>query len=571
MAFEDDMIEAGHSDEQEYLDGLLDEYEENYNRQMEQEARYGGYDPSYYEELKRERRERQYEREKEKQCVDEWKKCNPDLAIIWCQYFKIISYYASISNMDSMYFGGLNELKELKEWLNKRKEFEAERQKEDWCDYIPKLNSLYQNELFEFYFPKDENHIDASIVSQQARELRLLESHEPTLSQYVSSKYRVDPKFFENIEVVTFWEMLYNREMDYEYWKDTYNEQYDSFAKQWIAHNYWNIIGEWKKKHGEEYVEWKNANMGLWEKYARNYEIKEKNEIIKAKIEEFSKKANKESSHVYEKRQRRRTREIEGAEDIVRGNYYCEPKPFLPDKEYNSEVPFDTGTLVQDVRDYIEECVRSIDLDKLSVESSRYADEVLTQLWVFTNRDDWEMEEVKKHYVENAQLFQFSIDLFQHSKEDLLDWWKEKNKTKWDDFINKDVSIFKKELETVLKFRQWALDGNKEVFFSLAEKYLIYWRKTIKLIYGYDIKKELCDYFWEESPFYNGFWGEDVDYIRKHLVIELPSTSEMIEIWQKELQDKVIWKVFYNNNYEGHHFFIDSMYTSLKNDEILHE
>ena len=83
MAFEDDMIEAGYFDEQEYLDSLLDEYEENYNRQKELEARYEEYDSLYDEERECERRERQQEREKEEQCVDEWKKCNPDLAIIW--------------------------------------------------------------------------------------------------------------------------------------------------------------------------------------------------------------------------------------------------------------------------------------------------------------------------------------------------------------------------------------------------------------------------------------------------------------------------------------------------------
>lgn len=571
MAFEDDMIEAGYSDEQEYLDSLLDEYEENYNRQKELEARYKKYDSSYYEEMEYERQERQYEQEKEKQCVDEWKKCNPDLAIIWCQYFKNSSYLAT---MDDVPFRDLNELEELKTWLNKRKRFETERQKEEWCDYIPKLFSLYQNEFFEFYFPEDEKHINTSIVSQQAYELRLLESHEPTLFQYVSSNYIVDPKFFENIDEESFWEVLYNREMDYEFWKDTNNEQYDLFAKQWIAGDAHYVFGEWKREHEADYVEWKNTNMDLWEKYARNYEIREKNKTIKAKIEEFSKKVNRESFHVEEGCALVDGDYVlfddidldgEGFIDAVSPIFEDKPNFFLPDKECISETPFDIGTLDQEIRNYIEECLCSIDLDKISVESSRYADKVLTQLWVFTNREDWEMDEVKKHH---KHLFRYEK---KYSK-NLLDWWKEKYKTKWNDFVNKDVPIFKKDLETVLKFRLWALDGNKEVFFSLGEKYLIYWRRTIKLIYGYDIKKELCGYFCEESPYNIDFWGEDVDYIRKHHIREHPSTSKMIEVWQKELQDKVIWKVFYKNKYEKHsYYYMDSMYTSLKNDETLHE
>ena len=107
------------------------------------------------------------------------------------------------------------------------------------------------------------------------------------------------------------------------------------------------------------------------------------------------------------------------------------------------------------------------------------------------------------------------------------------------------------------------------MFFSLGEKYLIYWRKTIKLIFGYDIKEELGYFFYKES-YNNDFLGEDVDYIRKLYTREDTPTSKMIEIWQKELQDKIIWKVFYKNNYEKH-LFIDSMYTSLKNDKTLHE
>ena len=130
MAFEEDMIEAGYSDEQEYLDSLIDEYEEDYNRQKELEARYEEYDSSYYEEEETDYERRQRQREKEKRCVDEWKKCNPDLAIIWSCYFDHISYLASISTEDNVPVRYPNELEKLKKWLNEREKFEAERKKE---------------------------------------------------------------------------------------------------------------------------------------------------------------------------------------------------------------------------------------------------------------------------------------------------------------------------------------------------------------------------------------------------------------------------------------------------------
>ena len=59
MAFEDDMIEAGYSDEQEYLDSLLDDFEESFTRQREHEMEYSDdYDFSYDEEEERERIEK---------------------------------------------------------------------------------------------------------------------------------------------------------------------------------------------------------------------------------------------------------------------------------------------------------------------------------------------------------------------------------------------------------------------------------------------------------------------------------------------------------------------------------
>ena len=92
MAFEDDMIEAGYSDEQEYLDSLIDDFEDNYRRQQDRELEYDDdYDSYYYEEEERERRERRQKREAEKQWVKDWKGKNPDLAIIWQAYFSKIS------------------------------------------------------------------------------------------------------------------------------------------------------------------------------------------------------------------------------------------------------------------------------------------------------------------------------------------------------------------------------------------------------------------------------------------------------------------------------------------------
>ena len=57
------------------------------------------------------------------------------------------------------------------------------------------------------------------------------------------------------------------------------------------------------------------------------------------------------------------------------------------------------------------------------------------------------------------------------------------------------------------------------------------------------------------------FIGEDVDFIK---ICTYSKQDSEIEIWKRELRDKVIWKVLFEDGYKKH-YFIDSMYTSLSN------
>lgn len=554
MAFEDDMIEAGYSDEQEYLERLMDDFEEHYSSQVGRDDDYD-YDSSYDEEELNEIRSKQ---KKEKQWVDDWKTNNPDLAIIWNESYITIKYYAELSNMDNRHFMGLNEYNELKRWLKGRELFEINRHKKEWRNLQQELFSLYKNELFMFYFPEDDNRIDMAHISQQASELSSIEFYEPELWEFVISCYGVNPNLFETIEEDAFWNEFYNREMDYEYWKDTNIDQYNYYAKEWISNSntgaYWN----WKNEHEAEENEWKNKNHELWEKYKANYEIREKNKFIESKIEEFnginSKEKNK-NDDIWD---------IEyeddfDEDDIVALDYSLQSIHFLPDIEKSSEIPFDESTLDLKCLHFIKDTISSFDIEKISKESSAYADKVLTQLWIYINRDAWEMNELKKRH---NYLFKFEK---KYSKEFLL-WWKEKYPEKWDEFLHTVVPKFKTSLEIVQKFRLWAFDGNKEKFIALADKYFPYWNKTLKLILGQDIHNELCVYFYNQIGHSTDFWGEGVDYIKK-----CTSIKHEIDVWQKELQDKVIWNYFYEKRNFGSiisdHIFLDSMYSSLYNKE----
>ena len=107
-----------------------------------------------------------------------------------------------------------------------------------------------------------------------------------------------------------------------------------------------------------------------------------------------------------------------------------------------------------------------------------------------------------------------------------------------------------------MKFRLWALDGHKEEFFSIADKYLIYWQKTLKLMHGEDIAKQLNInlLIFDDSDYHS---AEDIDHIKKHF-----SSNNDIKIWLKEMRDQVIWENLYNKKYHEH-YSIEYMYKSL--------
>lgn len=542
MAFEDDMIEAGYSDEEEYLESLFDDFEEICVRQEERELEYDNDSDYYDEEDEREQREKQHKREMENQWVCEWKENNSDLAIIWEAYFSTISSHAVIANMENRRFMGLNEYNELKKWLNERKYFECERQTSNWSDSFIELFSLYKNELFNFYFSDNEELINLSLITQQAHELSSIEIHEPLLWEDISS-YAVEPQLLETVEEGAFWSEVYNREMDYEFWRDNNTEEYNGFAKQWVAKNAVYVYGEWLSKHKEEEIEWKKNNHNVRERFKKCCEVKEINKFIESKVEEYNSEGNRKNSNSYYSLMESELDDYSD-EDFIR-------EPVLCDFECFEIEPFDLSPLSRELRQYIEDSISTLDTSVIDRESSRMADEFMTQLWVYTNRDKWEMDALKKY---NDYLFKYS----KKYSRGLFNWWKEKYSKKWFDFRVSILPSFKKDFETVMKFRLWAYDGNKEEFISLGDKYLSYWKKTLQLMYGQDIHDQLCGYFYSELRYQVGFWGEGIDYIKKYT-----STSQEVEIWQKELRDKTIWDVVYCGNYHEH-LFLESMYTSLK-------
>lgn len=574
MAIEDDMIEYGYSDAQEYFESLIDDLD-YYSRQQEREEKLerererereldDDFNPFYNEETKREYyrkleiEEKQLEKEKkEKEWVAEWKNNNPDQAIIWTQLYDSSSYW---HNLVRESYEQLNEYCELKKWLNGRKQFEIERNKSEWIHRRKELFSFYKNELFDFYFPEDEDVIDIYNIDWQVNELSLIKNSEPSLWNTINKSYSIDDSLFEGIEEDAFWREIYNIEMKYDYWMDCKTEQFDLIAKELIANKSFNLFSDWITMHENEKAEWKNKNLGLWEKYKKNFEIREKNKFIESKIKDY--KIVQEVGHsiianFLIKQKILKSKIEDDYEDWFSDDYKDDKaKLFLPDLESAEELLFDLSSLSKEGCQYVQESLKSLDMSKISNEASQYADKVLNQQWLFSNRFSWGLEAMKKC---DSNLFKGGDNFY----ETLLFWWKNKYPSKWNDFVNLVVPKFRNKIrnniEIVLKFRLWALDGNKEAFLSLAEKYLPNWNKIIKFIYGQDIHNQMCSYFCNEILYKIDFWGEDVDYIKKHT-----SDAHEIEIWQKELQDRLLWRIFYEGQYEEH-FELGSMYITISN------
>lgn len=535
MAFEDDMIEAGYSDEQGYLDHIMDDFERDFQQQQERELEYDNYDSSYDEEYEEEHSELMREKEEKKLFVLKWKKENPDSAIIFESYYSRIVAFSKYSEG----FSTPDEYSSLIKWLENRSQFEKERKEKEWVLNKEKLFSQYKQELFNYYFPEDEI-FNLSIVLQMSHELQFIIDNNSSLWENNISKYVVIPRQLNDIEDYTFWQYVYKRKMLYEFWKDTNAKEYNLFIKKWITNN---SVG-WNSLHEGEKKEWIDNHHELFLKYKTNYEIREKNKIIESIIEEYNiNGSNLDEVDIDEFDEDDLS--YFGSEVI----YSEEPLQFLPDNEEQAVILYDINNLDNDLIEKINIALYSLDKNRLDIESDNYAEKVLTQLWLFTNNDEWCEEIINSDY-------ERSFIYGGNSYDTIFQWWKNKNPDKWLEIRNTKAFEITKGLELLSKFSRWAYDGNKDYFISLADRYLPCWMKTIKLMYGEDIYEQIQNY--SRNPTITpDKWEEDIDYIKK-----IADSDYEIEVWKKELSDMVVWNFTQNNKYKEH-LCIDYVYSSL--------
>lgn len=287
MAFEDDMIEAGYSNEQDYLDSLFDDFDRIVENQHESNN-YDDYD--YYEERELERAEMYAKRDRQRQFIENWEAENPDLAIIWRQHFRASSHYADIAYLDNRRFVGLDKYNELRIWIKKRCSFETDGQRKKWADYKRKLNDEYKKELLNFYFPEDDRHVSMSVIPQQAQELREIIKKEPELWKLIDSQDTKEQHFFEDIEEQVFGIYAYERKQDYDYWKDKHMEEFLCISKEWAAASYSYHYSDWQRKHTQEEAEWKAEHTELFDFVRRNFETREMNSFIEERLKEYEEK-----------------------------------------------------------------------------------------------------------------------------------------------------------------------------------------------------------------------------------------------------------------------------------------
>ena len=572
MAFEDDMIDAGYSDEEEYLERLIDDFENDFRRQQEKESNYDESYLIYDEDEERERIENRKKIQFENEWVNNWRNNNYELSIIWNTYFRSISNIARNCEY-GCYSKPLNEYEELNKWIQEREQFEKERRKEDWTSNLQKIFSLFEDDLFNYYFPEsDENimdsdienlindpyfspkfeeHIKVSTISNQYLDLLVLQTKEPLLWEKVCQCYRFNIDFSDEIEFEVFWEEVYNQDMDYDYWKDSYPEQYDSFAERIIASDDY-IIRKWAEKYKDEEIVWKQNNQDSWNRFKRNYEIREINERIYLKIEEhnaskYNYLTNDADSVEFDSRL--------DDDDVIETNYFRNIKIYLPNRERQEAKSYDINQLDEELYKVAQDCISSIDMDEISKKSSKYADKVLRQLWIHAKRDEWEFEAIKKWEANNSNKPIIENDKYTIN---FFEWYKKKYNSKWNEYLETKVPMFKEKFDTVMKFRLWALDGNKSEFILLAQKHLLYWNKALQFMYGELVKKQLYDCFLEERNSFS-LYGDESYHIKRYMSVDL------IEIWKREFKDKIIWnflhsggKIEINNTYEIFKYVYDA-------------
>lgn len=468
MSFEDDMIESGFWDGNDYMDYLMDEADRIQEKQREQEAQWemfenykstplGNEESSHYEmedvdelffegydkEEELEKQSRTIERIKKSWIVKLWIDENPQKAQLWKTYFKGISAIRLDVYIEKPW---LYIYEEWKKWLEEYEEFEEFKTKS-----VKEWESLKNLTLTKYlicaltgeHYLESLNDCDSNTnVYKKYKIFKLwLKDNEDLWNNYIIHKYTPSTDL-DKISCLTAWRDTFKFYDPFAVWKFKHPSLWRIKSKEWFHND--NLIFEWIRNYSEIWDKWNKENS------ITRKEIYNKYKLIFCNNEAFNEKyyntTIEDQLFAYRDISYRRRRNISKEEFEKRiKNYKCE----------------------------------------------LYTDLDLLKLWIKKHVKEW--KDWKYSYLwekEYNTTWKWEKSL---NTNDNFETWCKLYPKKYENWLNNGYKQWlkcKKDLEI---WFLWLYDGNSYAFYEWAKINIADWNKIMGKVMNFDLHSAHCD------------------------------------------------------------------------------
>ena len=471
MSFEDDMIEYGFLDGNDYLDYLMNEADRIQKKQREQEAQWEMFEKYKYSPLEieesshreiadvdelffdgydkieeLEKQLRKLERIKKDWVIKLWINDNPQNAKLWETYFKGVSAF---NNKQFTYgFTGkscLDVYEEWKKWLGKYEEFEEFKTKsvKEWEELknLTLAKYLICTLTGESYLDNFSDCNSNTGVYKKYKVFKLwLKDNEDLWNNYIIHKYT--PLInFDRISNLTAWLDTFFFYDSFAVWKFKHPSLWKTKSKEWFHND--NLMFEWIRNNSEIWDKWNKENSIV------RKEIYNKYKLIFSNDEVFNEKYYNST-----------------IEDQLIA--YCDVSfGWSISKEEELEDNF---------KDY--KCTLYTDLD-------------LLRLWIKKHVKEWKNWKYsylwKKEYNTN-RIWENSLNT-----KDYFETWCKLYPKKNENWLNNGYKHWLKCKKDLDIWFLWLYDGNSYAFYEWAKINIADWNKKMNNVMNYDLQSAYSD------------------------------------------------------------------------------
>ena len=505
------MIEAGFSDESNYLDYLMDEADLIYERQKEQESNEEDdlLDEDEYRALalKKDRRRKEqteYEKQQNQKRIEyelilkQWAKEHPQKAKIWHAY-----YTGSSANDHESFFEDLGDGSKLSSmgywdwirWLEKYEAYEefktvAPQEWKKWKSSIYVSDILTQllgynsdKDLSEHTWTKGGTIKMYKILNQWIKENK-------HIWQTIVSEYNSDIKSDDAYMFQAWLETFYWCD-SFTAWVTKYPARWEKLQSQWneLSNEEYKIIKQaWLKEHETIWKQWKTKKSDKWNKLKQShYDL---------------------LWYVYTENEWNLQQETE-----CNAFFYSDPRDFIPDNVKIKGDEFIHSYLIAQYKSklrnnpqkeqfinkscFIFEFESQLGMSWSGEESpEHYADRILLDLWIKAHRAQWEKWKYK--YLCNN----FKNTIYGFSDKDYFEIWKKLYATKWENWLLKHFETWKHKAISVNLWVNWIIfDGNESIFATWAEGHIQNWEELKSSIMVSDLRNACYTIFHDSNKF----------------------------------------------------------------------